>query len=38
MHDPGPVPGLPGWLQTIGPAGGDERPAPGEFSARCPTS
>lgn len=30
MHDSGPVHGLSGWLQAAGPAGGDERPAPGE--------
>lgn len=30
MHDRGPVRGLPGRFQTAGPAGGDERPAPGE--------
>lgn len=30
MHDCRPVHGLPGRLQAAGPAGGDERPAPGE--------
>lgn len=30
MYDCGPIHGLPGRLQTAGPAGGDERPAPGE--------
>lgn len=36
MHDSGPVHGLPGWLQTAGPAGGDERPAHGESLLSSP--
>lgn len=36
MHDSRPVHGLPGWLQTAGPAGGDERPAHGESPLSSP--
>lgn len=37
MHDSRPVHGLPGWLQTAGPAGGDERPAHGESPLSSPS-